>query len=224
LLLCELATRISDTDHSFTPRDRVALFSYAWTIVDQLHVLRQLIRAIVNDPPGPNQARFLGLSESATLMRNRMDHLTGLVKNLAAQKGPRVPLFGALTYFLVEPKHLQAGTNLATGGSFVTIASGSVPGATARFQLGNPMSRPIRPPVSQFVLRAFDWSLDIDAALEALEVILTRTATDVERSITRQCEAESARSGTDMATLLMPQPIGDFVLVTDIEFLEPSSD
>jgi hypothetical protein len=86
------------------------------------------------------------------------------------------------------------------------------------------MSRPIRPPVSQFVLTAFDWSLDIDAALEALEVILTRTATDVEKSIIRQCEAESARSGTDMATLLMPQPIGDFVLVTDIEFLEPPPD
>jgi len=224
LSLCELAARVSDTDHSFTPRDRMALFSYAWMIVDQLHVLRQLIRAIVNDPPGPNQAKFLELSESAHLMRNRMDHLAGLVKNLSAQKGPRAPLFGALTYFLVEPKHIQAGTNLATGGSFVTIASGSVPGATARFQLGNPMSRPIRPPVSQFVLTAFDWSLDIDAAMEALEVILTRTATDVEKSIIRQCEAESARSGTDMATLLMPQPIGDFVLVTDIEFLEPPPD
>jgi hypothetical protein len=226
LSLCELAARVGDTDHSFTPRDRVALFSYAWTIVDQLHVLRQLIRAIVKDPPGPNQIKFLKLSESATLMRNRMDHLTGLVKNLSAQKGPRSPLFGALTYFLVEPKHIQAGSNpaIALGGSLVTIASGSVPEAKALFQLGNPMSRTIRPPVSQFILTAFDWSLDIDATLEALEVILTRTAADVEKSITRQCEAEAARSGTDMATLLTPQPIGDFVLVMDIDFREPSAD
>jgi hypothetical protein len=86
LSLCELAARVSDTDHSFTPRDRMALFSYAWMIVDQLHVLRQLIRAIVNDPPGPNQAKFLELSESAHLMRNRMDHLAGLVKTSRRKK------------------------------------------------------------------------------------------------------------------------------------------
>ncbi|MEA2910864.1 MAG: hypothetical protein QOJ15_2945 [Bradyrhizobium sp.] len=226
LSLRELAARVGDTDHSFRPQDRVALFSYAWTIVDQLHVLRQLIRAMTNDTPGPNQAKFLELSESATLMRNRMDHLSGLVKNLSVQKGPRAPLFGALTYFLVEPKHMQAASNpaIVVGGSFVTITSGSVPEGKALFQLGNPMSRPIRPPVSQFILTAFDWSLDIDAALEALEVTITRTAANVEQSIIQQCEAENARSGAEMATLLKPQPVGDFILVADIEFQEPSSD
>ena len=225
--LRELTTRVGDTYHSFTPPDRIALFSYAWTIVDQLHVIRQLIRAITKSPPGPNQAKFLELSESATMMRNKMDHLGEQVKNLSAQKGARAPLFGALTYFLVEPKHMEAASNPVTGlvgGSFVTITSGSVPEGKALFQLGIPTSRPIRPPVSQFILTAFDRSLDIDATLEALEVILTRAAIDVEQGITRQCEAENARSGTEMATLLTPPPIGDFILVTDIEFQEPSTD
>jgi len=224
--LCELATRIGDANHSFTPRERVSLFSHAWTIVDQLNVIRQLFRAISGKTLGPNQSKFFKLSESARMMRNQMDHLSGLVNNLSTQKGARSPLFGALTYFLVEPKHMDAGSSSATtlGGSFVTVASGSVPEGKALFQLGNPMSRPIRPPVSQFILTAFDWSLDIDETLEALEVILTQAASDVEQSITRQCEVENARSGTEMATLLTPLPIGDFVLITDIEFQEPPSD
>jgi hypothetical protein len=224
--LRELATRLGDANHCFTPRDRVSLLSYAWTIVDQLHLIRQLFRAISGKILGPNQSKFFKLSESATLMRNRMDHLSGSVKNLSTQKGARSPLFGALAYFLVEPKHMNERSSSATtlGGSFVTIASGSVPEGKALFQLGNPTSRPIRPPVSQFTLTAFDLSLDIDESLEALEVILTRAATDFEQSITRQCEVENARSGTEMATLLTPLPVGDFVLITDIEFQKPSSD
>ncbi len=107
------------------------------------------------------------------------------------------------------------------GGSFVTISSGSVPEGKALFELGNPFLHPIRPPVSQFIFTAFDWSLDIDTVLGTLESVLGRMADGVTKMITEQCEAGSARSGVELAQLLAPLPIGNFALVTEIEFSSP---
>ena len=78
---------------------------------------------------GPRQSKFYADFECATLLRNGMDHLHNNVRNLAARKGTQSPLFGALSYFWVEPHQITEidGEAVVRAGTLVTITSGSVP-------------------------------------------------------------------------------------------------
>src|SRR5262245_16110323 len=69
--------------HSISDADRSLLFLHIWTIVDQLHVLRQLID---KRRMGPTTKKFYDDFESATLLRHRMDHLHSQIGNIARQK------------------------------------------------------------------------------------------------------------------------------------------
>jgi hypothetical protein len=223
--LCELAGQF-DVSHPFSTRQRAALFSHAWTIVDQLHVLRQFVLAISNKNPGPNQQKFLDLSANARLMRNRMDHLSGLMKNLSKEKGRQIPLFGAITYFLVGPNDVRAvgGERIVTGGTCVTVTAGSVPDGKLLLALNAPHpNQQVRIPVGQFRLEAFDWTLDIDATLASLRTTLNGTATKISESLTDQLKAESARTGTDLSVLAAPLPMSNLGIAVRIHFRDSES-
>ena len=123
----EITARQGSKIHSIPRHERTALFAHVWTMIDQIHVLRQLINA--QGQMGPNQKHFYDLSESATKMRNKMDHLNATIPNRARQKGIQAPLFGTLSYFLVEPhqiKRTDATGTIVEAGIIVSITSGSV--------------------------------------------------------------------------------------------------
>jgi hypothetical protein len=204
--LCELAGQF-DVSHPFSTRQRAALFSHAWTIVDQLHVLRQFVLAISNKNPGPNQQKFLDLSANARLMRNRMDHLSGLMKNLSKEKGRQIPLFGAITYFLVGPNDVRAvgGERIVTGGTCVTVTAGSVPDGKLLLALNAPHpNQQVRIPAS-------------------LRTTLNGTATKISESLTDQLKAESARTGTDLSVLAAPLPMSNLGIAVRIHFRDSES-
>jgi hypothetical protein len=109
----EITARHSSGISSFPRQERTALFAHAWTMVDQIHVLRQLLHAMRKCQMGPNQKKFYDTSEPATKMRNKMDHLNATIPNRAPQRGRQAALFGTLSHFLVEPhkmKQTDAGT------------------------------------------------------------------------------------------------------------------
>ena len=82
----------------------------------------------------------------------------------------------------------------------------------------NPADRLFRVPVSQFVLTAFDWTLDLDVLLDALQLTLNKSSEQAEASLRKQAEIESSRSGTPVADLLSDFPFADFVLTVDVVF------
>jgi hypothetical protein len=170
---------------------------------------------------GPNQKNFYDISEPALKMRNKMDHLNATIPNRASQKGRQAPLFGTLSYFLVEPhqmKQTDAGT-VVEAGTIVSITSGSVQvGNKAIGRVPNPADQLIHPPVSQFILTAFDWTLDFEKVLQALQLTLNKTSEQTEVSLRKQAEAESARSGSTVVELMSAFPIADFVLMFDVVF------
>ncbi|MGC2224784.1 MAG: hypothetical protein WA624_21685 [Methylocella sp.] len=116
----DITARYGRSILSVSLQDRIALFTHAWTIVDQIHVVRQLIKTMTDGQMGPIQRNFYDTYESATLMRNKMDHLAEAAQNLAGRKGMRPPIFGAISYFLVEP-HQMTQTSTEP-----TITSGTI--------------------------------------------------------------------------------------------------
>jgi hypothetical protein len=218
--LCEVAARF-DHSRSFSTRERIALFSSVWTIVDQLHVLRQLIQAMTNKTPGPNQQRFLDLSQNATLMRNRMDHLSGNLKNLSAQKGRQIPLFGTVAYFFVSAGDVQddSGARIVTGGTAVVLSAGSIADDKLLMSVSLPQrNQDVRIPVGQFLFDAFKWRLDIDAALLSLGTTLVGTARKVEDNLMDQLKALSEQAGKDVSELAAPLPMSDLGIAMRISF------
>ena len=82
----------------------------AWTIVDSVHVARQLLQAL--DYNTPRASEFQEKYEAASLLRNSMDHLKGQSQNLANKKR-KPPLFGTLSYVYLTADTLirEVGSN-----------------------------------------------------------------------------------------------------------------
>lgn len=76
------------------------LFSDAWTIVDATHVLRQLLTIDALENLG-EKAKAWHADQSATLMRNGMDHLPKIARNAALKENGN-PLFGILSIFRLK--------------------------------------------------------------------------------------------------------------------------
>jgi hypothetical protein len=221
----EITARHGSGISSIPRHERTALFVHAWTMVDQIHVLRQLLHAMRNGQMGPNQKKFYDTSEPALKMRNKMDHLKTNIRNRTSQRGKQGPLFGTLSYFLVEPhqmKQTDAGT-VVEAGTIVSITSGSVQvGNRPTGRIPNPADQPIHPPVSQFILTAFDRNLVFDEVLEALQLTLNKSSEQAEASLRKQAEAESSRSGSTVVELMSTFPIANFVLMADVIFGDQS--
>jgi hypothetical protein len=102
---------------------RVGLFIFAWTIVDSIHVVRQILTAL--DYKTPRALAFHEKYEAATVLRNKMDHLAGQAKNLGNAKG-RPPLFGVLTYICIpeEKASEKEGKVTVTGGMTAVVTTG----------------------------------------------------------------------------------------------------
>jgi hypothetical protein len=217
----DITARYGADISSISLHDRVALFAHAWTMVDQIHILRELIKTTTTGGQmGPNQKSFYDTYEPASLMRNKMDHLTRMFPNLASRKGIHPPFFGAISYFLVEAHHMvrtPAGV-VVDAGTIITVASGSVKGDKALIPMPNPAARPIHPPTSQFMLAAFDWELNLEEAVKALQAILNKASEQIGEDLKRQCEAESARSGMAANDFMAEPPLGDLVLELGFKF------
>jgi hypothetical protein len=206
---------------SISLHDRIALFTHAWTMVDQIHILRQLIKTTTTSGQmGPNQKSFYDTYVTAWSMRNKMDHLTGMFQNLASRKGIHPPFFGAISYFLVEADQMvqtPAGA-IVHAGTVITVSAGSVQGDKTLIPMPNPAARPIHPPTSQFMLAAFDLELNLEEAVKALQAILNKASEQIGEDLKRQCEAESARSGTSANDFMAEPPFVDLVLEFGFKF------
>ena len=145
-----------------THRVRVGLFVNAWTIVDCVHVARQVLAAL--DVKSPLALAFREKYASAHALRNNMDHLAGNARNIANAKS-RPPIFGALGYvFIPEEKVIEKdGRPSMTGGYIVMLTTGRFAG-NATIRAVNPLDRELSAPVSAFRLEAFGETLELQDA------------------------------------------------------------
>lgn len=140
--------------------ERAYIISQCWTLVDQLHAIRQLLETAHKKEPRPFTKHFLEAALSATQLRNYMDHLAKNLPNLSNKKGSTLPLFGCLSYFYSVQKPPMIG-------HIVTIMSGVLHG-DAMMPVINPLGRNLTLPAGMFTLSASHYSLDFGRAIAAL--------------------------------------------------------
>lgn len=145
------------------------MFADSWSLIDQIHLVRQLLRtdnAARN--LGPDAEQWLDRTEPATRLRNGMDHIVQNARNLSKRSGGSPPLFGGLTIFRTpEPDRVglePTPYQLLTFGTDIPLAGASwspppIP-ATSSHE------------VAYVHLTAFGHHLDISEAVRSLEPVL----------------------------------------------------
>ncbi len=88
-------------DHvEFEHHERLRMMAAAWSIVDQAHNTRSLIRAAGKHIDLASARNFAELAAVASRLRDKHDHLNaGTIKNHACNKTPVPPVFGAISFY-----------------------------------------------------------------------------------------------------------------------------
>ena len=194
----------------FSNGGRAFALSQCWTLVDQLHAVRQLLKPPRGKEPGPFAKTFLDAALPATNLRNVMDHLAGNLDNLSQLKGSKLPLFGSLSYF-------YSPAPSPIGGNIVTIMSGALHGNDLMPCI-NPCGRDITLPTGLFTLSASEHELEFGHAIGALRdwirMVESKIEGDVRAQVAKRTKSEDEIEAA-MATLG-----GGLAFVVQFDFIE----
>jgi hypothetical protein len=172
----------------------IAMFQHAWSIVDQLYVLRRLIRSLAFE--GEDVDAFMAATERVFVLRNRMDHLDQRIPNIVASKDNTRSLFGGLSYFV----HGAAVGEPKVDVFAVTQHAEPIRPGEHLAPLQVPSE--LRMPIGNFILSAAGEMLDLDAAILALGPFMVRTNDAFEKSIREQVSAKAVEHGVRESDLL----------------------
>lgn len=161
---------------------RALMLSQCWTIVDQLHSIRQLLTPGKGGTAGQFTQVFLSESLPASKLRHRMDHLADNLGNLASKKGMKAPLFGSLSYFYSE-------SNPLTHGTVFSIMAGTIHGEQTMSCI-NPAGRALALPADLFTLSAFEQEFELALSIIALRTLLNRWEEVLEDDIREQLKRQ----------------------------------
>jgi hypothetical protein len=172
----------------------IGMFQHAWSIVDQVYSLRQLVQSLAFE--GEDIDSFMSATEKVYILRNRMDHLDQRIPNIVASKDTSRSLFGSLSYFVL--------------GSVVGSPEVDIFAVTQHAEPIRPreniaavrMPAEIRAPIGNFVLNAADVELDLDEIILTLGPLMTRTNEGFEKSIRAQVADKVAEHGLSESDLL----------------------
>lgn len=102
---------------------RVRMFTDAWTIVDNVHVARQVLEALAY--PTAAAAEFQTKYEIATRLRNKMDHVVSMAQNHSNRKD-QPPLLGMISYCHDNLEQTATGYTLADTCTVFAISHGHI--------------------------------------------------------------------------------------------------
>lgn len=203
----EIGANLSSISNSL----RATIIGLAWSIVDQLHAIRQLLTPPPAMTAGPITQRFLDAAAPATFLRNKMDHLKSNIGNLSDKKGDRYPLFGAISYVL-------SNADPETGGLLMTVSSGALHGSEV-FPAVNPLGRSFTTPVGLLQLHAFDLTFEFSPTFSALQDYIGATEVGLEIKIRTAAEAE-AEKGIHTVEELLAHLGGSLVVAMAFEYAD----
>jgi hypothetical protein len=193
--IVSLTSRYGENITEIKRIERTQLFMLAWSIVDHLHACRQLLPSLGLNTQ--TATKFIEETESATILRNKMDHLNPQIGNLSKLKDTRPPLFGALTYiYMPMPKDNIPPKDGAT----ILISAGTWShGLNAQFAL--PAGLNLRLPVGEFHLQAFDQRIPIEKAALGLRDLIIEVNDVVEKVSREQIQNITKEKGIPVEKL-----------------------
>jgi hypothetical protein len=214
----QITSAHNEDAEDFSESQRIGLYSHLWTVVDQLHFLRNLLHFMkAAGPIGDFCARYA----TATTMRNVMDHLKNNIPNLANLKQKRPTVFGSLAYFKYVGIRKDKDGNDVHFGRSVVLPFGHLIHGAYNFPGVNPAGKLMsRVSTDLFTFSAFGSSLDLYKLYDDLPVLARYLEDQTRASILASAKEISSREGIDIADLLK-QP-GETIILFDVEFaLQP---
>lgn len=172
----------------------VAMFQHAWSMVDQLYGIRLLIKRLEFASEGIDA--FMSATETAYSMRNRMDHLDGMIPNIVASKRKTRALFGSLSYVVQGAAVGSPEVPVFLAMQQAEPVRGGELLATAR------IPAEFRMPIGNFALHNDGHELDLDAAILTLGPLMTRTNDGFEKNIKAQVAQKAVEEGIEENNLL----------------------
>lgn len=189
---CDLGSFVNTPHH-----ERLDLFLNLWSIVDQADVLRRLLQKIKT-----NRAvnGFLNIADSAQRMRNKMDHLSQNIPNIASKTGKVVPVYGVLSF---------GKFGLSNNGVDVedfeiyTITAGSLTHKSHQWPIATPSpGKILEIPVGMFEFSAFDSTLDVSGLVQSLHHVVQTFETDVRPRIEAKIKSVAEENGLSADALI----------------------
>lgn len=166
-LLAAAAVVVNATGDTISRPTRALILSDAWTMVDQIHVVRQLFRRW-GEAFGVDALEWVDRTSAAHVMRNGMDHIGTNLKNIADRNSKAAPLFGGLSVQLTEP----LGPNGAKRFRMLTLLSGRVGETTTAASAS--VDRDEKGESTTIYLEAFGESLILtDATAELRQILIS---------------------------------------------------
>ena len=160
--LAALSDHVVSRSHvDFTASERSSAFIDAWSIVDRMHNIREVLRSDEYTFPGEHINDFLEATSAVSKLRNKMDHLHGNIKNLAekAKAGrPYPPLLGIIEFsWQRDPPVLDEGRPTMD----IVLVLGSSVHHSLNNTIGKNLALVERRPCDRFILHAFDLDLNL---------------------------------------------------------------
>lgn len=185
--------------------ERVSAIADAWTVIDNIHVIRQLFWKSRKGEMGPQTGAWHAATESVSLLRNGMDHVASNLNNLAKRTGAPPPALGAL--FI---QHTT--TDPAPAITCLTMTAGNCTGGTG---FNGPVIDTLAITNGVVVeLEAFGHRCSLTAAVISLAPLLTVMATRVEADVHRSLVEQNLSPESDVnARAVLPTQT---VLVTQL--------
>jgi hypothetical protein len=199
-------------------------FACCWSIIDQCHMLRQMLRRTQPRQDGPTH-RFLEKFEAVTLIRNAMDHLHQNIKNIANDKEPRSPLFGALSFCAVASGDLDMSNPsepLVRRCRAVTLTAGALTHPQHVLHASNPAGRLIEAPVGLFEFEAFKHRVNFSDLINDLAALVRHYDTVVKDDQEVQLR-EFARKNELDEDKILGNYVGSLMITAVIEFDDPTN-
>lgn len=197
------------------------LFVHAWAIVDGAHFARSLLKNTTFS--GDPVRLFIERTEIATKLRNKFDHISSNVRNLAGKKDP-MALFGALTMHHVRDEHISvsdSGAPVLNGCRLLQINSGKPTSMLHKLAENKGEAFTIERPVGRFLLQAFDLQVDLSALAFAVRDVVSYYDDVVKPDIDQQVRDAAEQQNVDPEEAVGNTGIS-VVWQADIRFVAPS--
>lgn len=155
----------------------------AWSMVDSLHRLREL----VDQMPGikansPTLQLLLRNTDDVEHLRNGVQHLRGSIDELVTEN---VPLWGVLNWVIPEPDGRSVQTAMFVSGTLSNYAT---------LPLINPVGKQIRFPADHISLSAYGRSVNLSETMRRyVEPLVRRLEDQVENGSPQRPEDENPR-------------------------------
>ncbi|MCW4460457.1 hypothetical protein OK349_01970 [Sphingomonas sp. BT-65] len=196
---------------------RALLFSDAWTIVSQVHVVRKILKSLTDEERSVEVQSYLDDFQSAKHLRDKISHLNEQIPNLVNGQGNSDSIFGTISFFRPDPERcvLNLPSSAHLEGSLVLIPSGTSPRNLVSKISTDEMDYGL--PVCGLRLLAFDTMLRLNEPVLRLRGIMARISEQTATQLEAHFEMLEAEGGSDIPALRAAVPGGQFIMGLEMQ-------